>query len=472
MDPILNISTPRSVRKDCIFCQERQSDNHLVDPGEDAFQTVKRSAALRKLKFDPKYEAATARVDLIATRADMCYHRKCHSNYTNSTNISRLKPKEETLQFPSNQNVTINHNLPTNWEHCIICQEPTTKGLRQVKKLNMCETMKKLSENDAVLKSRIDGVNLISVKTKYHSLCILKSQNPTDETSTTSKLDKAMMALCDELNSAVERGEVLLLDDVWKRYTLLSADFDQTIPPSYLSRRSTFKEKLIGALDGEFQFYQPLNKDIHERQMMLIPTKFQHNLTAQMAEINYFKTQDQNAPLNGSKYANIVKVALETKKEMQAKSGESSLNITEETAIAMIPQSLYIYLSIIMDLKDYRRDEFEDCDKEDCSDDNSEIDSDDNSDLDIDDDESDLECNDKHQNENKFTKGNFILSLLNSEIGMKTIHCLCILYFPYMSTFSVDLIYGLVSYFYNISAKGFYEDNRFSFDMILIFLVQ
>jgi len=71
-----------------------------------------------------------------------------------------------------------------------------------------------------------------------------------------------------------------MLDDVWTRFQNLARDIDVPVPPSFISRRSTFKERLQEEVGSFYQFFQPLNRENEQRQMLLIPTKTSSQISA------------------------------------------------------------------------------------------------------------------------------------------------------------------------------------------------
>ena len=67
-----------------------------------------------------------------------------------------------------------------------------------------------------------------------------------------------MTWLCKELQGAADKGHVLLLNDVWERYKLLSEKSSTTIPLSYCSRRATFCElPLVRGAGQGWQYLLP-----------------------------------------------------------------------------------------------------------------------------------------------------------------------------------------------------------------------
>ena len=76
--------------------------------------------------------------------------------------------------------------------------------------------------------------------------------------------------------------QVLQLTDVWSRFQVLANQAQEAVPPSFATRRSTFKEKLEMVVGDVYQFYQPLNREISERKCILIPQKFRDKATSDL----------------------------------------------------------------------------------------------------------------------------------------------------------------------------------------------
>ena len=57
--------------------------------------------------------------------------------------------------------------------------------------------------------------------------------------------DLGLVWLCEEFRYAAEKGHVIKLRDAWERYTTVAEKAQIEIPSSFLSRKSTFKEKLL-----------------------------------------------------------------------------------------------------------------------------------------------------------------------------------------------------------------------------------
>ena len=84
----------------------------------------------------------------------------------------------------------------------------------------------------------------------------------------------AFIFLCKELEYAAEKEQVLQLSDVWQRYQDIAAETDTSIPQSFFSRRTSFKEKLMQRAGDLFEFVKPLEQNKFEREPIIIPWIF------------------------------------------------------------------------------------------------------------------------------------------------------------------------------------------------------
>jgi len=58
---------------------------------------------------------------------------------------------------------------------------------------------------------------------------------------------------CQELKQSVEQTDILDVVDVWDRYCKIFDDTQTQIPPSFVSRRNTFKHKLADCLERLYE---------------------------------------------------------------------------------------------------------------------------------------------------------------------------------------------------------------------------
>ena len=67
----------------------------------------------------------------------------------------------------------------------------------------------------------------------------------------TKENDLAMIWLCEELEYAADKGYVIKLNYAWNRYMVLAERAEIEIPRSFISGRSTFKDKNFCCSDLE-----------------------------------------------------------------------------------------------------------------------------------------------------------------------------------------------------------------------------
>lgn len=90
------------------------------------------------------------------------------------------------------------------------------------------------------------GCDLIAAEAKYHLPCLRAFKRDAEKAKLeTKESDLAMIWLCEELEYAVDKGYVIKLNEARNRYMILAERAEIEIPRSFISRRSTFKDKLL-----------------------------------------------------------------------------------------------------------------------------------------------------------------------------------------------------------------------------------
>lgn len=141
--------------------------------------------------------------------------------------------------------------------------------------------------------------------------------------------------------------QVLKLVDVYAKFENLTRELGETVPASFESRRSTFKEKLMNELHDVYDFYQPLDRDIHERQMLLIPVKLKNKIIADQIfrEEEVFPSSEVPEPDNVDKH--IVYSALKVHNDLKGMKGHEGFNVSLNCAKSIVPESLKTFLTIV-----------------------------------------------------------------------------------------------------------------------------
>ena len=90
--------------------------------------------------------------------------------------------------------------------------------------------------------------DLIAAEAKYHLPCLsVFKRNAEKAKLETKESDLAMIWLCDELEYA-DKSNVIKLNDTWNRDMVLAERAEIEIPRSFISLKSTLKDKLLLAI--------------------------------------------------------------------------------------------------------------------------------------------------------------------------------------------------------------------------------
>lgn len=109
---------------------------------------------------------------------------------------------------------------------------------------------------DPILRTRLACViDLTAADSKHHSSCHVKFKRSTDKVSKSglTASNVVLLWLCHELEQLGSHADILELTDVWERYCTLTKEADIAIPSSFMSRWSTFKDKLAEHTHGVYE---------------------------------------------------------------------------------------------------------------------------------------------------------------------------------------------------------------------------
>ena len=88
--------------------------------------------------------------------------------------------------------------------------------------------------------------DLIAAEAKNHLPCLsVFKRNAEKAKLETKESDLAMIWLCDKLEYAADKGNVIKLNDTWNRDMVLAERVEIEIPRSFISFKSTLKDKLL-----------------------------------------------------------------------------------------------------------------------------------------------------------------------------------------------------------------------------------
>ena len=250
----------------CIICQN-DNQRKLMTVSTDSLQSVENIRQVRTKLSHDNFRDATDRLTEIFQADDpssFCWHKDCRSSYMSKQKIERLRSKEinepttstSMQQSQPKKNILRSKTPQINWKLCIFCQQEKKESLHLVQELRVGKRILEASKYDQVLSVRLACVNdLTAADGAYHRSCMVKFERQTAHIASMAPntSDIAMAWLCRELKQSAEQTDILDLVDVWERYCNIASDANVEIPPSFISRRGTFKEKLAKCLEGLYE---------------------------------------------------------------------------------------------------------------------------------------------------------------------------------------------------------------------------
>ena len=158
------------------------------------------------------------------------------------------------------------------------------------------------------------------------------------------------MWLVDELKTSAEQGHILELKEVWLRYCSLASENNIDIPPSFRSRMTTFKEHITPHVADFYDFVPLRNQAIAERQTVLVPIKFSHIPVSQV--LNQQTQSESRIPVfqpdERDDFLSLVHVALKIRSDILSQPSHQGLNVSREDALACVPESLYMFIRLML----------------------------------------------------------------------------------------------------------------------------
>ena len=206
------------------------------------------------------------------------------------------------------------------------------------------------------MRVRFAGVSdLMAAGEKYHKRCLSAYQYHTGKNKEESKnTDIALIFLCSELRYAAKSNQILQLSDVWTRYTELAEETNIENLQSFISRRTSFKEKLMQRVGDLFQFVQPFTRDTSEREPLLVPHKYSNEIIADSFYQSTYASSDEEMSSFAhyeppeDDFLSLIHVALKIRRELIDTPGHQGFEVSDEVAVSCVPDSLYMYLNVLL----------------------------------------------------------------------------------------------------------------------------
>ncbi|CAB4001987.1 Hypothetical predicted protein [Paramuricea clavata] len=164
----------------------------------------------------------------------------------------------------------------------------------------MSDQIIEISKFDKILCTRLAGISdLIAAEAKYHFKCFSASKRLRDKTKSEMKdNDLALVWLSKELEYAADKGHVSRLDDAWERYTILAEKDANTLPSSFISRKATFKDKLMHMVGDIIECVQSIERRLSECHTLLIPKKCAKMVLSQLVAQGTADKEDDEPTLH------------------------------------------------------------------------------------------------------------------------------------------------------------------------------
>ncbi len=300
------------------------------------------------------------RIASIREDTSLVWHKSCYSSFTSRSKISRLEKCNDSVVacistgIRNTDQSASSHSLrssmqPIDWSLCMFCQNPSQTKLSAVTTFKMSQQILDASKYDQLLSVRLSSIHdLIASEGKYHCTCHKAFMRKTSKTAgSITKSDLAIQWLLEEMKNSANQGHILELSEVWNRYCELAEQAGIEIPQSFVSRRATFKEKLQSQLHL-YDFVVMQNQAIGDRQTVLVPTNFRHVPVSKLLD----ETDDEFImPVykpGDNEFLELVHVALKIRSDILARPRANGLDISEDSVMACIPDSLYMFIRLVL----------------------------------------------------------------------------------------------------------------------------
>ena len=335
----------------CVICQE-EKDDRLITGGQQGLSVLRNAAQARDRLCDANNRPVIDRILTLPSDLQQgLWHKSCYSIFTSKSHIDRLEKKWHATASRDTQPSTSGAKLRSateamNWNLCLFCQNSTGKQtLSSVTTFKMSDQILSLSKYDQDTYVRLAGVNdLIAAEGKYHPNCLKRFQRNASKTKQSSeKTDLAMEWLTNEINKSASSGHVLELSEVWNRYCELAQKADIDVPASYVSRRSTFKEKVEACAKDVYDFVT-----IPKRDVLLIPRKYVH------ASVENLLSEDPKESCkipvyqpHNDWFLEMVHIALKLRSDILAHPQYRGFVVDENEMIGSVPDSLFMFIRLM-----------------------------------------------------------------------------------------------------------------------------
>ena len=180
--------------------------------------------------------------------------------------------------------------------------------------------------------------------------CMKKFFRDVETAKTENKsVDLAMVWLAQELRQSADRGHVLELVEVRKRYEDLAGEAGIVIPASYLSCLATLGDKLSSNPDGVYDFIVLRDQVNVDRKTVMVPRKFSHVPLSKLISLE--EDSENTIPIFRSgddEFLSMVHMALKLRSDIQSQPEFKGVDVNENAAIDCVPTNLYMFIRLLI----------------------------------------------------------------------------------------------------------------------------
>jgi uncharacterized protein YdcH (DUF465 family) len=338
----------------CLICQAEKIDK-MIDGSAKGMGTLKQSAQERLKKKDISCRDAIDRILSYMSDAAV-WHKSCYSTFTSKKMISRLNVDRSGLtckgKHQSRDRQLRVKSCPIEWEKCLFCQEVKNEQLHSIQSFNTSNKILEAAHYDQKLSIALAGVNdLMAAEGSYHLKCYSKFQRDTkDIKDATAKGNLAMAWLITQLKTSSSKGHILALEEVWQYYTNLCQDTNEEVPRYFISRRTSFKEKVESLCRDIYEFHVLEKADDHEKGTVLVPREFCHIPIAKMLSTDEEEEDNIFIPMYKPQddiFLSLVHTALKLRSDILAHPPYKGVKVSKEAALSCVPDSVYMFLKVL-----------------------------------------------------------------------------------------------------------------------------
>lgn len=371
----------------CFFCQNHAPANDLRAASIDGKHRTTVVADQRRKLGDTANVDVLARLEMLSApefeELEVKWHKSCYSNFTSEFKLCRLRKQRSAHVHIDTCTGDSEHDSPSlsgqqrptrrscqspmDWKLCMFCQRTSDKKkLHSVTTFAKSATVLDYAQADPVMSRRLAGVSdLIAAEACYHLSCWVTFERQCKPNTSTAESDGdtrdvCFDNLCVDIKAGLSCGHVYEMTEVWNRYEDICRDMGKQLPQKYLSRRSTFYERVQHLIGPKANYVRSLSRS----SLLMYPGDQSEFIIAKSlskySQQETFSSDPESSDtddasgtitqgIHTSIFMEMVHVALCIKHELSNTPGHDGAwrGIDQEHIDHVIPESLYMFLRLL-----------------------------------------------------------------------------------------------------------------------------